>query len=176
MEYIDSEEYTGLNLQGRRYVEQVWRDCVFTDCRFSALTLIDCRFRDCTFVRCIVTDMVFSYTQVQDCIFTGCTLLSVHWDQLLSDLNGPISKIQDCTLKYNVFEGMNLRKLSFAGCQLPDCTFHDCDLRDANFRGCSMPGSQLTFCDLRKTDLRNADGWNISINSCKLEGARFTLP
>lgn len=176
--YIEYEKRENLQYTGETADGYTFVDCAFINCSFEDCRLIKCSFLNCTFDHCVVKNLHTEYSQVQEAEFTDCHLVGVHWGQLLPGgrFADPIRKLQDCHLKYNTFTNINFRKFHFSGTEIFESMFAECQLVDSNFKDCKLERTEFFKCDMQKADFRDASGYKVDMMSCKVKGARFSLP
>lgn len=175
------ERFSNLRLEGGAVSGGVFEDCIFEDCRFQDVALANCRFSGCEFIGCRAQGVRFDNVQALGNGFAGCVLLGVDWASLLDprkqDLGFlPFDSFQACTLHHCVFFQLDLRKFSFAGCDLSGSYLDGCRLAEADFSGCLLRGTAFSHNDLAKADFRRAREYSFSLLSNQAKGARFTLP
>ena len=176
--YLENEVIENVTLQREALEDLELIDCEFRNCAFEELTLNRCAFRDCKFVKCNIVGIRAKYSQMKNTEFYGCNLIGVHWGELMSARNvvGIMSKLSDCFLKYAAFTNMNFVRFDFSSNVIQESTFIECNLKESSFRGCQLERTQYTNCDMRKADFRDASGYQIDIQSNRLENAKFSFP
>lgn len=176
--YFEGEVFESLNAvekgwEGMRFVDCWFKGCAFERCRVSYCSFSECRFTGCKIINPICKQSEVRFTELEDCELTG-----INWGLLLP-MNGfgdPIDKVISCTLKYNFFTGIPLRKFSFAGSAVTGSMFADCDLAESSFHGCLLSDTEFFQCDLSKADFRESAGYKIDALTNKLKGAMFSYP
>ena len=159
--------------------ESEFHDCRFERCDFAETQFKLCRFVDCEFEDCTLRMTGFDGTSFTGVMFKGCNLLGVDWTQ--ADWSGLRVRMDtvafaDCNLKYNIFLGLDLKKLQMTDCDAREANFDEADLTEAKFKGTDF--AEALF---RKTIVTGADfvgarhyGFNLMENPSS--GARFAMP
>lgn len=177
--YYESERFENLKFTGEDFKDCRFADCEFVRCTFEDCSLTGCSLTGCSFDHCMIAGLRASeYSQLQYAEFRGCSLVGIHWHELLPSARfvDPVRSLQDCRMKYNTFSHMNLKKFRFTGNELTDSMFADCDLNESSFRTCRLDRTEFFKCDLRMADFRDALGYKIDITNCKVKGAVFSFP
>ena len=180
MEYV-GEEFTGLRLEGGEVNGILFEDCLFTDCRLEGVALRGCRFTGCHFRGCRLGGLKADNVQAMGNSFEGCVVLGLDWSALLDprkqDLGFlPFDSFARCTLHHCVFFHLDMRKFSFAGCDLAGSFFEGCRLSGADFSGCPLRGASFSHCDLTGADFRRAQEYSFSTEGNQVKGAKFSMP
>lgn len=177
--YFEQEHFEGLNFSEKVFEDYSFSACHFEKCTFEACQLAHCSFAECTFSECTIINLKAAHkSQIRFGEFYQCELIGVNWGQLIphDKYPQPLSKIEDCHLKYNIFPGMKLKKFDFRGNIITDSMFEECQLEESTFKGCALERTEFTGCDLRKADFRNATDYQVGLLTNKLSGARFSFP
>ncbi len=175
------EEFSGLRLEEGGFHGILFEDCLFADCRFQGLSLHACQFTGCHFARCRLGGLQFDNVQAMGNSFEDCAVLGLDWSALLDprkqDLGFlPFDSFARCTLHHCVFFHLDLRKFSFAGCDLSGSFFEGCKLNGAAFPGCLLRGTAFSHNDLSDADFREASEYGFSIEGNQVKGAKFSMP
>ena len=88
----------------------------------------------------------------------------------------PVSSLQDCRIKYCLFNDMSFPGYDFSSNEFSKCEFTECNLSKAVFARCRLEETSFSNSDLRGADFRRADGYVIDIHNNKLKGAKFSSP
>lgn len=64
----------------------------------------------------------------------------------------------------------------FDGSVLAGSTFSDCNISGGSFRGCDLEDAEFLRCNLAGADFREASGYVIDLESCRVKKARFSFP
>lgn len=176
--YNEDQKFEQIKLKDEILEDMEFVDCEFVDCALENCKLIRCTFSNCKFYKCKSVNLQTEYSQIKNAEFSECHLVGLHWSELapVGKFAEPISKIEDCCLKYNTFTEMDFRKFDFSGSEVSGSTFSDCGLVESNFKQCGLDGTEFLRCDIRKADFREASGYQIDIMSNKMKGARFSFP
>ena len=176
--YFENREFTSLHFTDEtiKYFEFI--DCTFIDCTVEKCTLNKCRFSECAFINCHISDLKSDGTEVNYLTFENCILSGVNWGLFISSggFSEPVNKLTGCSLKYNFFTDMNLKKFSFKGNDVTHTTFADCNLSESSFEGCNLTDTEFFRCDIQKADFRNASGYKVDVTTCKISKAKFSAP
>ncbi len=166
-------------------VGQVVTGVEFSDCAFSKCSYREVRFVNCKFIKCVFKDCDLNLAKLDDTTFVetrfeACKLLGINWTvsawgQAILVPRKPADFI-GCAMNYNVFMGMNLRKVTLSNCAAIDVGFEDANLTEADCRGTDFTGSRFVRTDLTQADFRGARNYGISPVTNKLKGAKFSLP
>lgn len=175
------ETFSGLRLEGAEVSGTLFEDCLFTDCRVQGLALRGCRFTGCHFEGCRVGGLQLDNVQAMGNSFEDCALLGLDWSALVDprkqDLGFlPFDSLARCTLHHCVFFHLDLRKFSFAGCDLAGSFFEDCKLSGADFSDCLLRDAAFSHNDLSGADFRSATEYSFSIEGNQMKDARFSMP
>lgn len=155
-----------------------FNDCTFKNCRWAGVRIQNSSFLGCTFVGCALSGVVFSFCQMREVWLENCSFRSIAWGGLQgkSVLAQPFTSARECAFQYNEFSGMALSGFDFTSNSFSECIFDDCKLSGANFRRVRLGRSQFERCDLAKADFRDAESYQIDLNTNTLKGARFSFP
>lgn len=177
-QYFENKEFISLQLADEAISYFEFIDCTFIDCTIERCTLTKCRFSECIFLNCHIADLKFDGTVTNYLVFEKCILSGINWGLLISPggFSEPVNKLADCTLKYNFFTNMNLKKFSFKSNNITYTTFADCNLSESSFEGCNLTDTEFFRCDIQKADFRNAAGYKIDIITCTIKKAKFSAP
>ncbi len=179
-DFTDSEFKKVTLPQGQVMQAIDYSGCSFTRCLFREVSFLDCKFLNCTFKDCDLnlaklTGCTFAETRFEDSKLMGVDWTVTAWGRAKLVALKP-ADFYGCLLNYNVFMGMNLRKVALSTCTALDAGFEDANLTEADCRGTDFSGSRFTRADLTKADLRGARNYAISPLTSKIKGAKFTLP
>lgn len=176
MQYIE-KTYKNVLQENKTIKDCQFSDCVFEQCRFTDCVFINCLFSNCRFTECSIVNLQANGTGMAFTTFVKCELVGIRWDKLETGIiSFPIEKLENCFLKYNVFEKMNFKKFNFLRSAITESSFSECDLSDSNFYDCNLKGTTFADCDLRKSNFGKATGYNIDIKTNKIRGAKFSYP
>lgn len=176
--YFEGEVFENLTAAEKRWEGVRFVDCRFVNCTFERCRVSHCSFSECRFTGCKIVEPACEQSEVRFAELEDCELTGVNWGLLLP-MNGfgdPIDKIVNCTLKYNFFTEIPLRKFSFAGSAVTGSMFAGCNLAESNFHGCALNDTEFFQCDLSKADFRGAVGYKIDAVTNKLKDAIFSYP
>ena len=175
------ESFAGLRLEDGDVNGVLFEDCLFSDCRVQGVKLKNCRFTGCHFEDCRVGGLKLDNVQAMGNSFEDCALFGVDWSALVDprkqDLGFlPFDSFTRCTLHHCVFFHLELRKFSFAGCDLSGSFFEGCKLAAADFSDCLLRGTGFSHNDLTGADFRTATEYSFSIEGSQMKGAKFSMP
>lgn len=177
-EYTD-QRFEHSDATDKRMHDCTFTDCTFVQCKFVHTELYACKFVDCTFEKCTFDDPSFLYTSMQNCVFDECALSGISWNDLTNDsklfCSNPVSKLTNCSLRYNTFVRVKWRNFDFSTCSFKRCVFDQCDLSGADFSTCKMGESEFEGCNLQKSDFRDATGWLLDIRRNQVKHAKFSI-
>lgn len=179
-DFTDSEFKKTTLSQGQVVQAIDYTGCVFTRCVFREVSFLNCKFLNCTFKDCDLNMAKLTGCTFAESRFEASKLMGVDWTVSAWGRSKMVAlKPADffgCLLNYNVFMGMNLRKVAFSKCTALDVGFEDANLTEADCRGTDFGGSRFVRTDLSKADFRGARNYAISPLTNKIKGAKFTLP
>ena len=158
--------------------KQEFLECVFEQCVFAGVALIDVVFNNCTFVGCTFRDANMAGLRMQNATFRDTAFINIDWSEIrcASKLFPLIKEINTCILKYNNFFKMKLPKLAFVDCSLIDCAFQECDLPGSVFKNVDLQDTSFQNCNLSRADFREARNYRINTESNRMYKAKFSLP
>lgn len=176
--YYEGERFENLALseesvEGCRFV-----DCVFSGCEFDGCRLSRCYFSECRLENCVLRDLKTRGTEAKFLTLNACTVSGVNWGLLLpaDGFSQVFDRVSGCVFRYGTFLRHNFRRMDLSDSSFAGCTFAECDFSEANLRKCVLRDCDFTRCDLSKADFRDAEGYRVDAVSCKVKGARFSLP
>ena len=177
MEY-ECERFEDLELKEELVEGVFFRECTFVKCRFYELKIKNCTFRDCVFEDCTILSCRFQYTDASGNGFRRCTLVGMDWTQVLREKSAalPFLHFDECTLKYNSFYHLKLRKFDFSGCDLSGSFFEGCEMAESKFRDAELQDTAFTDNNLMGADFRQARNYALSVENNRLKKARFLFP
>lgn len=148
-------------------------DCTFSGIDFLGVSFRSWRFSDCQFIKCSFSEVDVVNTTFREVTFKDCRLMGINW---ASTKNFSDPRFESCKLDYSVFQGADLRKVSFLDCSAKDVDFTNCNLSGAVFTGTSLQNASFNQSDLRNADLRGASRYFIDPQYTKLKGAKVDFP
>lgn len=167
-ERFQSQDWSGLELEG-----QVFRACHFQSCRFADARLSGCAFEDCTFEDCDFTSARFDTKALKNVRFLRGKLLGSTWR--VTSVLGTTLHFVDCDLSYAFFTHLPTGDYTFEDCRALEIQFEHSDLRCAAFPGTRLDGSAFRQNDLRGTDFSKASGVDLDATSNRLGDTRLSL-
>lgn len=177
--YYEDKEFKNLKFKNKVFEKFRFINCSFVNCTFEDCKLIKTSFSDCSFYKCVISNLKTSgNSQIQDTEFRECQLAGIYWNELLSDSRfaDPISKLENCYLKYNTFSDMVFKNFSFSGNTIANSMFAKCQLIECQFNQCKLEGTEFLESNLQKSDFKNATDYQIDIITCNLKDAEFSFP
>ena len=177
-EYED-KEFKNLKLKNETLEKLSFINCSFVNCTFEDCKLIRTSFSDSSFYKCVISNIKTpGNSHIEDTEITECQLTGIYWNELLPDFKfaDPISRLENCYLKYNTFSDMIFKKFSFSGNTFSNSMFAKCQLTECLFNQCKLEETEFLESNLQKADFRNATEYKIDIMTCNLKGARFSFP
>ena len=98
--------------------------CVFENCKFIDCVFADCVFSECKFIECSVVNLQPNNTSMAFSSFVKCQLIDIQWGKLQAGIiSFPIEKLENCFLKYNVFDKMSFKKFNFNQSSVTESSF-----------------------------------------------------
>ncbi len=175
---VEFKKFTAPKTQTLTGIE--FNDCTFLHCVFQEVTFRDCKFHRCAFKKCDLSlvkldGTAFTETKFEDCKLRGINWTTSAWGRSKLAVMKPVD-FTGCSLNYNVFMGMSLRRVLMTQCTALDVGFEDANLSEADCRETDFAGSRFARTDLTGADFRRARNYSISPLTNKIKGAKFTLP
>ena len=177
-EYFENEKFENLSITDKCFNECEFVDCQFVNCSIQNCKISRCTFSECRFVKCSIDrleskDSEVRFIELESCCFTG-----IDWGALLpaGRFSEPLTKIENCSLKYNTFSEMSLVNFVFTGSNIIGSLFAECKLSESCFNQCDLSRTEFYRCDLRKADFQGAKGYKIDVLNNQLKGAKFSYP
>lgn len=176
--YTD-QTFKNVTLTDATLTETQFLDCTFTRCDFSNSALVTCRFVDCEFNECALKMTGLDGTAFAGTRFNKCNLLGVDWTK--ADWSGWAAKLNalafdDCDLRYAVFFGLDLPKLTLTNCRAIGATFAEANLTEANLQGTDFAEAIFHEVVLTKANFVGARNYALNLKAVKASGAKFALP
>ncbi len=176
--YTDAT-FKNVTLTDATLTDTQFLDCTFTRCDFSNSALRSCRFVDCTFNDSALKMTALDGTAFAGTRFSKCNLLGVDWTK--ADWSGWAAKLNaltfdDCDLRYAVFFGLKLPKLTLTKCRAIGATFAEADLTEADLRDTDFAEASFHEVVLTKANFVGARNYAINLADVKSAGAKFALP
>jgi fluoroquinolone resistance protein len=171
---IHGKNFTSESLEELRDLDiSELEECTFTRLDFSDLSFRSWRFIECQFIKCSFSEVDLVNTTFREVAFQECRLMGVNWTacRSISDPN-----FEHCKMDYSVFQGLDLRKISFLNCSAKEVDFSNCNLSGAIFSGTMLQNASFNQSDLRNADLRDAIRYFIDPQYTKLKGAKVDFP
>jgi len=107
------------------------RKIKYADNELQGLNLEEQDFNNCEFYKCNLSGTRFYH----------CNLQSAHFIRCFTDIK----------TGYVIFDGANLQKSIFEGCEFPYISLEDASLEDSKLIGCQFPSANLAGCNLDNT-------------------------
>ena len=177
--YYVGKIYRRLILQGQPVVDAEFSECRFTGCDFSESQFLNCRFSECAFEDCTMNLIVVSGTSFSRTDFRQCNLMGVNWaDADSSPLRSQFASITfiECSLRYNTFIGLDLRKLTMTDCNATEASFAEANLTSASLRRTDFSDAVFLHTNLTRADLTGARNYALSMHDNTTTSARFSMP
>lgn len=177
-EYQENTCFSGVEWKEDKLSGVEFIDCKFENCTFENSTINSCTFTDCIFIGCHISNLTAAHTTVNNAEFRNCCLTGINWKEwtFSGSYIGPIRRLQDCRLKYNIFEEHNFAKFDFSTNTITASMFAACNLSGSQFVNCPLERTEFFRCNLAKADFRHATGYAVDLSSNQLEGAKFSFP
>lgn len=182
MRESDFMDYDDKRLEGMRYdsdiKSQTYSECVFDNCQFTDMALMDVVFSNCLFDNCAFRNVDMAGLRMQNTTLRGSACIGVDWSEVrrTGRLFPLFREIRGCTLKFNSFFKMKIPKMSIADSSFLDCAFMECDLSASVFRNVDFRETTFQDCDLSKADFSEARNYRINTTSNRVRKAKFSLP
>lgn len=172
-ELLENKTFSSEILQDIEFVE-----CSFVNCDFSHAQLDRVSFTNCDFKKCHFDSPQFSYCELRDGVFFHCSFIGIQWEELKPSgrLATILTKMENCTLKYNNFVNIPLDKVSFTESTIIETMFADCSLKSSSFQKANLSNTEFFQCDLRKSNFQQAVSYTIDVKTCQLKDAKFSMP
>lgn len=176
--YYENEEYNDLKYQNKKIEDINFVDCKFFNCKFTEIQIIRCSFVDCEFYNCSFLNMEFKYTDAVNNKFKSCIIFGINWSEIKRNKGAfqPFLLFENCTIKYNVFIDLNLKKFDFSSNNLIDSIFEQCKLQESKFCNCDLKNTTFDNNDLSKSDFLGSKNYLINIENNILKKAKFSFP
>lgn len=176
--YYEEEIFEYLHLRNEKIEETEYVDCIFRHCTFQELEVTNCSFKGCKFEHCSMIQNKFRYCDAFGLSFLSCNIVGVNWAEFVKKKSRflPFFIMKECTLKYNVFFGLSLKKFDFQSNHIIGCFFEECVMTDCSFHGCHLRDTLFANNNLTNADFTEAKEYQISIETNQLKNARFSFP
>lgn len=175
MQSYYNKKFVGIEKDNIAISDIEFVECVFEGCKFVDCDFVDCAFLECKFINCSIVNMKAISVELKYVEFDKCTLVGIQWHKFVCGaIAFPISKLNNCFLKYNNFEEMNFRKFDFKCSAILSSTFLRCNLMESIFKNCDLKDTAFSDCNLQKSDFRGSNGFNINLLKNKVKGAKFS--
>ncbi len=174
MEYIDDQEFVGVNYTDQELHKGNYEGCVFKGCTFSGVNLSGFTFIETEFISCDLSNAQISQASFQDVIFKDCKMLGLQFDQC--NHFGFAVNFHHCLLNHSSFYEVKLNKSMFAGCQLNEVDFTSADVGKIVLKDCDLNGAIFDSSNLEKADLRGSVNYSIDPDRNRIKGAFFSMP
>jgi len=162
----------------------LFKDCVFTKCRFENirgffLYFQNCEFNECRFERSRFSHGQFSWTGLE---FNKCFFRNVEIDE--GDLDN--AWLNDCYMVNTIFLGQTMFNVNFLKCHLENVQFQavtyygegdslEEEAPDLNFEDCEIGFSQFLTTDFRNSIFKDTRLYQSSFTDCVLSDQTFVL-
>lgn len=162
----------------------LFKDCIFTKCRFENiggffLYFQDCEFNDCRFERSRFSHGQFSWTGLE---FNKCYFRNVEIDE--GDLDNAF--FNECYLVNTIFLGQTMFNVNFQKCEIENAQFQavtfygeddslDEEAPDLNFENCEIGFSQFLTSDFRNSIFKDTKLYQCSFIDCVLSDQTFVV-
>ncbi len=147
--------------------------CEFRQCDFSNHDFSDFNFIDCEFVECDLSSAKITRTGFKEVRFDHCKLQGLQFCYA-SDFLFQID-CENSNLRAASFYQMNLKKQSFANCEMEDVDFVEADLTEAKLLACKLKGTLFEMTNLSGADFTGSSGFDIDPEKNRLKGAKFSI-
>lgn len=176
--YYEDEIIENKTFSHAKFCKIEWVDCTFNHCNFSHADLDRVTFSNCIFQHCNFDSPQFSYCEMRDSSFFNCIFVGIQWEELkpTGRFATTISKMEQCTLKYNHFIRIPLDKVSFADSTIFQTMFADCSMKSCDFINTNLSYTEFFQCDLQKSNFQHATSYTIDVMTCQLKEAKFSMP
>jgi fluoroquinolone resistance protein len=173
-EFIEHEQFTGLDFTDSVLTGKELADCVFDRCVFNQTDLSRSRFENVCFSNCSLSNCVTENTQFFDIRFEHSKIVGF----TVCTCNQPVADFvfTDCKIMIGNFTGAHMKGVRFTSCVIEESYFQHTCLREADFSGTQFIKTLFDQCDLRKADFTRATGYEIDPRSNTIEKGIFSLP
>lgn len=174
----EEKEYKDIEINEETIENMQFIDCIFHNCSFRENHIKNCLFQNCSFIHCNIINNSFLYTLATNNRLDNSTVLGMNWTYLMKKGKAflPFLTIKKCTLKYNNFHLMNLKKFDFSRCDLSGSFFEECNLEGSIFRYSILKNVYFGKNNLTRADFRNAEEYQIDITDNRMKKAKFSFP
>ncbi len=112
METFDGAAFEGIHFASD-IVRREYAECRFEQCRFDGMAFRDVAFSNCEFVECTFRNADVAGLRMQNTVLLSTACVGIDWSEVRAGKLFPLFKeIKGCTLKFNAFFRMKLRRLS----------------------------------------------------------------
>lgn len=178
------ETYAGVTFKRLVMTHEIVKGAEFSECKFVRCDFSETAFQSCRFIECAFEDCTMKLTTVEGTTFarvrfSRCNLLGVNWtDANWSEWATKLGSVafEQCELKYAVFLGLKLNKLTMKDCNAQEANFAEADLTEADFAGTDFAGAIFLSTDLTRANFVGARRYTLNLNDNRTQGARFSLP
>ena len=164
--------FHGGSAAGQALEKAEYKNCVFTNCRFTGAALSGAWFCDVVFQNCDLSgarllDATFQRVRMQGCKLSGANFGGAFLsDTVIEDCVAPSAVFSEAALKSVLFLRADLRGAFFGDIRRrSQFRFEHCHLEQAEFLRTSLNGQDLTTCEIAGAAF--ADG-------TELRGAKVT--
>jgi len=116
MQSYYNKKFVGIEKDNIAISDIEFVECVFEGCKFVDCDFVDCAFLECKFINCSIVNLKAISVELKYVEFEKCTLVGIQWHKFVCGaIAFPISKLNNCFLKYNNFEEINFFEMQFDG-------------------------------------------------------------
>ena len=151
--YVVAADFRGITVRkGSRLSGSNFSFCVFEDCTFTGVSIIESFFDYCIFRRCSFISDDIRYSVFAGSVFIDCT-------------------INDSTVIHNSFMGIDAAGSDFSGndfyfsnfsfAKIVDTSMEDCNLKRTNFRATIAKNVSFRYSNPEEAFFRREEGYTI---------------
>ena len=172
MEYIDDQNFKGIDFTNEKLELANYEDCQFSNCNFASLNLSKFSFENCEFIDCDLSMINVTYAAFKEVTFRNCKALGIKFETC----NPFLFKIdfQNCQLNFSSFFGLPMKHFLFKGSEIRECDFAEADLSCAKFIDCNLDASNFDRTNLTKADFSTAVNFTIDPDGNHIDDAQFS--
>ena len=167
------ETFTGLALSDETIKSITYEECVFNDCSFINVKLVNCRFVTCKFNDCTLSAVTPMDCRLVDVAFNSCKTIGIDWTKTQQFREIVFKNSQ---LNYANCRLLKIQKIKMADCEVKDADFAEADLSNGDFKNTDFEKTRFFKPTLSGADFKGARNYAIDPRSCTLKKTRFSYP
>lgn len=171
--FIEDEDFSGINFQDEPLKIGEYDNCIFINCNFSKVDLLNIIFSECRFEHCDFSNAIIANTAFRDIKFKHCKLMGLHFEHC--NTFRLEMHFEDCQLNFSSFYELSLPHTIFKNCNLTEVDFSYAQLSKAIFDNCNLTQATFDSTNLEQSDFRTAIYYTIDPDNNKLRKAKFSI-